>query len=320
MAVVALSIFLMIFDPHLAFNIDGRGARGVFLHKNGFAEFLLVTIAAVMVAIRMQLLPRPIGIALLLIHMMLLLMANSATAWGAAVLVIGVYVLIEMRRLPFKIFAALLAFSTAFTILVVSLIVFNLDSLFSAIDRDPTLTGRDAIWAYAGRMIQERFFFGYGYAAFWESKPVLSYIEATLNWQITHAHNGFLQIWIELGLVGFCLMVLYLVLSLLRFFLAKPSKELQAFVLPTTIGLIGYNLAETQLLLSKNLGWTVTLICLLLTTPNLAEIRARFSRQSPMLKQQSGLHEDDAATSSHDRLTNAHPLTKDRGDPEPRSV
>ncbi len=276
----------MIFDQNLGFNIDGRGARGVFIHKNVFSEFLLVTIIAAVVAIRMRLLPTMLGYAFLLVYAVLLLMANSATAWVIAALMLGIYALTELRQLPFKVFAPLVAFGTAIAVLVVSLTVFNLDAFFLALNRDPTLTGRDAVWAYVGRMMQERFFFGYGYAAFWESEPILSYVVDSLNWRITHAHNGFLQVWIELGLVGFALIVLCLLQCLLRFFFSKPSQDLRAFLLPTLIGLIVYNLVETQLLVSKNIGWLIILICLFLTTPKLEEIRKRFSRHHQQLSNQ----------------------------------
>jgi len=318
--VVILSIFLMIFDPYLGFNLDGRGARGVFVHKNVFSEFLLVTIIAVMVAVRMRLLPTMIGYPYLLVYAALLVMTNSATAWVVAVLMVGIYAVTELKRLPFKVFACLVAFGTAFTILFVSLTVFNLDSFFLALNRDPTLTGRDAVWAYVGLMIQERFFFGYGYAAFWESERILSYVVASLNWHITHAHNGFLQVWIELGLVGFCLTILYFLQCMLRFFLSKPSQELRAFLLPTLIGLIIYNLGETQLLISKNIGWLIILICLFLTTPKLDEIRRRFSRDYQLPGKEHVPIAIDAAVATNDGPANAGRLPENDGELDPRSI
>lgn len=278
--IIVLSLYFIVFDPSLGFNPDGRGARGAFSHKNILSEFLLVTVVAAIVAARMRLLPRIIGYAYVLVYAVLLLMASSATAWIIAILMLGLFLLVEMRRLPFKYFAVLVAFGISLAILASSVVIINLDGFFSILDRDPTLTGRDAVWVYAGRKIAERPFFGYGYSAFWESEPNFSFVVQRLQWQITHAHNGFLQVWLELGLAGLLLLIIYLFQSLTRFLKSEPSQNLKLFIMPTLIGLLAYNMAETQLLDSKNIGWIVILICLLLTTPGLAKIRARYSGQT----------------------------------------
>jgi exopolysaccharide production protein ExoQ len=69
--------------------------------------------------------------------------------------------------------------------------------------RDATLTGRTGIWDAVMPAIRARPWLGYGFAGFWrgmngESASVF----LTLNWMPLFAHNGFLDVALELGLVG----------------------------------------------------------------------------------------------------------------------
>lgn len=282
--VAALSLYFIVFQPLLGMNPDGRGARGAFLHKNIFSEFLMVTFMAVIAAIRMRVVAGWLGYPLLLVHLALLIMANSATALTVVVVMLGILALVELGRLPFKAFATVTAFGIAIGLLVALLTIVHLEDLFLALDRDPTLTGRDAVWAYARSMIENRALLGHGYAAFWESEPIMSYVMETLNWRITHAHNGYLQVWIELGIIGLSLLILYLLQCLVRFVRLQPSHDLRAFVLPTLIGLLVYNLGETQLMVGKSFGWIMIMICLFLTTPGLERIKARNEGREPAFR------------------------------------
>ena len=74
-------------------------------------------------------------------------------------------------------------------------------ALFDLLGRDSTLTGRTDIWPYAITAIGDRPFFGWGYKAFWlDDGPVQQYI--TSDWLPFHAHNGFLELSLDIGIVG----------------------------------------------------------------------------------------------------------------------
>ena len=274
--IVGSSIIFLIVFPELGFNPDGRGARGVFLHKNIFSIFLVTTLVATGAAIRLKILPQYWGYGYLALCCFLLILTNSATAWVVALITLAVHLLIKLRGLKLKYFLAIIALGVAAFFLLMPIAIINLDVLFASLDRDPTLTGRDDVWAYALRMIEDRMLLGYGYAAFWESEPFVSYVKETLNWHITHAHNGYLEVWLGLGFVGLGLIVFYYLGCVARLFLSNPSPDIVAFVLPMLLGLIAYNLAETQLMIAKDIGWLIMLICALLTTPGLAEIKRAF--------------------------------------------
>jgi O-antigen ligase len=77
------------------------------------------------------------------------------------------------------------------------------------IGKDPTLTGRTAIWQQVWLAIVKHPVVGYGFAAFWQGMKSESYnVILALRFVIFHAHNGFLEIWLELGAAGLLLFAL----------------------------------------------------------------------------------------------------------------
>ena len=57
---------------------------------------------------------------------------------------------------------------------------------------------------------------GYGYNAFWNVSPAAMQIDAVLGWNVPHAHNAFIELALELGLLGLALSAAVYVLALRR--------------------------------------------------------------------------------------------------------
>lgn len=109
-------------------------------------------------------------------------------------------------------------------------------SLASQIGRDPTLTDRTALWKMVLGMHTNPLL-GTGYESFWLG-PRLKYIWFAFG-AVNESHNGYLEIYLNLGIIGVALLV-WLLLSSYR----KISKKLSPFS----------NLASLNLAL-----WTITL-------------------------------------------------------------
>ena len=274
--VVACSFYFIILDPFLGFNPDGRGARGAFLHKNTLGGFMIVGVAAAASALRLRIVSRLVGYVVLAAAITLLIMANSTTSMLVAALMLGAFIMLSLKeRLSFRLFAALVALSTSMLIFGIMLLIANIDEFFLLVGRDATLTGRDVIWSYTLSMIQERPFVGYGYAAFWENEPILHYVAETLQWSITHAHSGYLEMWLELGIVGLGLMIVFIIGIVFRAIFRPLPDHARSFILPFFIAMIVNDFVETHLFVYKHFGWIVMLIFVFVTTPRLAGIRRR---------------------------------------------
>jgi O-antigen ligase len=90
---------------------------------------------------------------------------------------------------------------------------FNMTGQFAgAVGRDPTLTDRTKIWAMLLSMHTNPVV-GTGYESFWLG-PRLDWIwsQGGLG-KINEAHNGYLEVYLNIGLIGLSLLVLFLIVS-----------------------------------------------------------------------------------------------------------
>jgi O-antigen ligase len=97
----------------------------------------------------------------------------------------------------------------------------NLEAVTEFLGKDPMLTGRVPLWVLSAVMALRRPWFGYGFDAFWlPDEPYVQKIWQLLRWQPPHAHNGILELWLELGVVGvglYLLVFAYYVIKAVRF-------------------------------------------------------------------------------------------------------
>jgi exopolysaccharide production protein ExoQ len=135
--------------------------------------------------------------------------------------------------------------------------------LLTGLGRDPTLTGRTPVWGFAISKLMERPLLGYGREGFWAPKSQFA-IEAgrtvtTGGWIVPHAHNGFLDIALDVGLIGF-------LLFLITFFIAFSRSLKQAYTAqyPEEIWSLAFlcflvmnNVTESFLLRGANLYWVL---------------------------------------------------------------
>jgi len=77
--------------------------------------------------------------------------------------------------------------------------------LLEALGKDPSLTGRTDIWDALMRKVADRPWTGYGYGAFWgrigESAPA-DWVRKETGWIVPSAHNGWIDLLVQLGWPG----------------------------------------------------------------------------------------------------------------------
>ena len=77
-----------------------------------------------------------------------------------------------------------------------------------------SLTGRLPLWEELLTWVHKSPVLGYGYLAFWDSKRV-EYLSETFSWEIPHGHNMYIDISLDVGLVGAFLFLCMLVGALI---------------------------------------------------------------------------------------------------------
>jgi O-antigen ligase len=132
--------------------------------------------------------------------------------------------------------------------------------LILLLGRDSTMTGRTDIWQAVLQAVLKRPLLGYGFAAFWLSlRGESANIILALRWAVPAAHNGFLEIWLQLGACGLLLFGVGFVkggIVALREF-RQPMFQLAAWPLAVLLLTIVYNVDESSLMQANDFLWVL---------------------------------------------------------------
>ncbi len=154
-----------------------------------------------------------VNIAFIGMTLWLLNLASSATS--RVCLVLGCLVIATAhtkwsRRRP--LFLKVLA-PAAFCLYVI--LAFGLDlngSMAGAVGKDPTLTDRTKIWAFLLNMHTNPLL-GTGYESFWMGSRLETFWQTAGLGHLNEAHNGYLKVYLNLGLIGLFLLIGFLIAS-----------------------------------------------------------------------------------------------------------
>lgn len=204
-------------------GIDENGdAVGVFSHKNTLgnrAAILLLAAGALLMARRLRLAALA-GVAL---GVGLLALSGSRTAWVAAAASVLALVAARALRLSSAGAAAAVAIggvgACAAGAILVSGAFDPAAMFFQTLDRDPTMTGRTVLWELAVDYIRAAPILGHGFDAFWDHSRLTSgaaFVSGVMGQELPHFHNGYVEMAVQLGLVGALLLVLATLFLLLR--------------------------------------------------------------------------------------------------------
>jgi O-antigen ligase len=162
-------------------------------------------------------------------------------------------------------------------LLAISLVDIYYDSLFAIFDDPAAFTGRSQIWPILVDYISDHPLLGSGYGSFWsvgDASPIFVYGSGWLT-KIFQAHNGYLELAVQTGLIGLALALAVLVARPLILLFSAPLHRQTSRWLICSILAFGclHDLLESSLLDRANLTWVIMVImyCLLAD----ARIRAR---------------------------------------------
>lgn len=197
---------------------DGR-IQGIVGNANnlGFLALLAVIVFAIQLAERSV--TRAFGVAGLVLAALVLAFTRSATVTVALVgviVVIGVVLLIRRASTPrarAAIYAGAIAGAAA---LAAAAVVFQ-RGILDLLGKSADLTGRLGIWESVGALAAERAVVGWGWVSFWmpwaEPFDNLAFRNGVRQLQ---AHNAWLDVWFQLGVIGVILFAALVLSTLTR--------------------------------------------------------------------------------------------------------
>jgi O-antigen ligase len=150
----------------------------------------------------------------------------------------------------------------------------NSGDLLHLVGRNATLTGRVRLWANLSTMIQLHPWLGYGFNGFWAPQGPSTAIWKTITWTPMRAHNGYLDICLDLGIVGLAVFFALAAVTVMR--VLKQLRVATSFVnlwpLVFVVFMLGYNLAESALMKQNNLIWALFVSCLFTSLNQFKEV------------------------------------------------
>ncbi len=179
--------------------------RGVFPQKNSMGECMVLGIACYAArVVGRRSLDRPTAAALSLLSLCGVL-SQSVTSMlvAAVILVIAAHSCLQrFTALRVGLTVVLLWSAVACAVLI----LLYPGSLEALTGRDASITGRAPLWVASLGVIARRPLIGYGYCGFWNENSIeVQYIWQRIGWQAPSAHNGVLDVLIQLGVAGLLL-------------------------------------------------------------------------------------------------------------------
>jgi exopolysaccharide production protein ExoQ len=259
--VATLCVGISVLAPQYGVDHVGHeGAwQGLFTQKNVCAQvivFLATPVLYVHLSGRKGMLLRLLYGTLL---SFVLVMTESRTGFLAATSFCAFAVMMRgLRRFRARERTVVIMATALFAATTIALIAVNLSSILPVIGRDFTLTGRSTIWNAVALSIGKHPCLGYGYSAFW---PVLNgelfNVVLAAGWFVTGAHNGFLNLWLELGVVGVALFLMTLIKAAKDFkaaFSKTDARSVEWYVGLLFLTVV-YNIDERTLMAPQALVW-----------------------------------------------------------------
>ncbi len=231
--------------------------QGVFTQKNACGRAMVFASAALLA--RGRLTAR--RLCTLSCFLLVLVKSGSRGAWAIELLLIaGLLLLHALARVEgrARTWIALVSLSVGLGTIGLGKMFFPL--LASLAGRDATLTGRTAIWVEVWHAILRRPWLGYGFSAFWRGSKGASFdVIVALKFVLFHAHNGFLEIWLELGAAGLVLFLLSYMRGCYQLWPIIHSGDVKAAAWPASMLLLiaAYDFDENTLLTFNGLFWVL---------------------------------------------------------------
>ena len=200
--------------------------RGIFGHKNEASAVMVLFVFIGIFVARVRSLG--LGAVIVMLALPFLYFTHSKTAMAALPLTLIVSVVMARAAKPANGIAVALSLLVALNVLSIGSIYFApIHAVVDAIMPDATFTGRTDIWKFAIDHVAQRPITGYGFATFWGTEQVV-YGMTGATWANTasHAHNGFVDLALTIGIPGSALVTLWLiVLPLVDYYRAPDESE-----------------------------------------------------------------------------------------------
>ena len=260
------SLLAAVVSPATAFDHFGHtGAlQGIFTHKNTCGSFMLFlfTPAVFLRRAGSHRLLKTFAYGLFCATIVVLSQSRTSMLLFAFIVVFtSVFGILKYFRRRDALFLAVTLAASVIPIL--SLISANQAALTEALGKDATFSGRTFIWQAILIYIAKKPLLGYGYMAFFSSRTAgAGDLSAFVGFSVNHAHNGFLMVWLDLGLAGLAIVIFTLIraiANLRRIWTRGLGRMGEWYALIIVLVLLS-NIDERGLASANDLSWLLFVV------------------------------------------------------------
>ena len=193
------------------------------------------------------------------INVLLILMTTSKTALLLLILVLLLLPLYRALRWKSTIAVPLVITVIIFGGSIIAIFLANWEAALSAVGRDASLSGRTGLWEGAIQKISERLWIGYGYQGFWRDDGGAVDIWLSGGYKPPHAHNGFINMPLDLGLIGLFIFLAILAVNYVRAVTCLRSGKTMIELWPIyyITFFFMYNYSENTIIEQNSIFWAL---------------------------------------------------------------
>jgi exopolysaccharide production protein ExoQ len=290
-AVACLMLFIVAPSHAMAMDYGTGSARGIFPHKNLFGAAMAMGLLVEWYAFDEGTFARLTKFVSLGLLSGLLVVSRSVTSIvtvAATLLILWLFEKLHRRyHIPLP---AMLLFVAG---LLVGIALFGIDTgaFTEMMGRSRDLTGRTDLWHSVGSMILDRPLLGYGFSGFWGGASIESYaVENYVGWSPTYSHNGYLEILLNLGIVGTGLFLVFLWKGLARVVHLAEERVVKEDLWPLAflVFFVVHNCAECTIIWQNCFEWSLFIATVISAVPTVhALMSGEASRSDPLLEHPS---------------------------------
>jgi exopolysaccharide production protein ExoQ len=231
--------------------------RGAFLQKNILGRYMVFA-AITFLCTKPSIGGLPAKVGKIALALVLLVGSRSAGSYVVMIVALGLIPAYRFLQLKWRRYLIVIIGVAAVTLPAAVFVALNAKTLIHALGKNATLTGRVPLWNVLLPRMAQHPLLGFGFSAFWPVEYQSVWASIT-GWIPLKAHNGYIDLGLELGAAGLILFGICTVISArrcLKVSSENSSLEAQWPLLMLSLILI-YNLFESELLFQNSLLWTL---------------------------------------------------------------
>ncbi len=266
--IVILSLLFCVILPKYGQmgGVHAGAWRGIYNHKNVLGKMIIFSIMAfglLSLEVKRQ---RWIIFSFLSASVGLLILSKSSSPLLNLLILLAILFALHIMRWKYTLMIPALLGLSSIGFIFYALITENANQVVGSFGKDLTLTGRTNFWPLVLDKIWENPILGYGFGAFWRGlEGPSAYIWNASSFKTPNAHNGYLDLLLELGLVGLLVHVASFGIGFQKSLVyARNTKTPDSFW-PTLLFcyIVLSNLTESSLMVQNNFLWLIQVTVIL---------------------------------------------------------